>query len=103
MPLINTVNTLGAVVAPGGAAAEQVAHEDAVHRDMGEDRIAVVASHDELSESLSLAPAAARIASRHTAGLLYPRGGVAAHVAPYRAEYAPNYAIASKAIGPERT
>ena len=62
---------------------------------MGEDRIAVVAAHDELSESLSLAPAAARIASRHIAGLLYPRGGVA--------EYAPNYTVASKAIGPERT
>jgi len=100
MPIINTI---AAAAIPVGAATAPVAHEATVLRDMGEERIAVVASHDELSESLSLAPAAARIASRHTTGLLYPHGGVAAHIAPYRAEYAPNYAIASKAIGPERT
>jgi hypothetical protein len=64
--------------------------------DAGEARIAVIATQAELNEAVTQAAGAARIASRHTAGLLYPIGEVERHLAPYAARYDVNVAIATK-------
>ena len=64
--------------------------------DAGEARLAVIATQEDLNEAVGQASGAARIASRHTAGLLYPPGEVERHLAPYAARYDLNVAVATK-------
>lgn len=75
---------------------EEPKEEARPFHDAGEARIGVIAAQDELSEAVSYSAGAARIASRHTADLLYPTGEVEQHVAPYGARYDLNVAIATK-------
>jgi hypothetical protein len=68
--------------------------------DEGEARLAVIAAQEDLNEAVARASGAARIASKHTAGLLYPIGEVERHLAPYAARYDANIAVATKERAP---